>query len=349
MEAVIDAVYSAIVDIDAFDRLPSILARELNAPAGFFLYGKGSDVAVQSSYNLDLGFIEGYEEHYSQGDLWLGARLSMPTFRAMSLDRFVPTSAWLESEYFNYVVKGIGGYTSCLGVHLKSLDEEGLTIAFQRTAAQDSFGLSEERRLQTLLPHIECMDFTRRRVAPAMSRFRLADAALQMREEAILFCDHRGTVLHMNLAAERLPPRLARVSPSGWLVFRDAEAQAAWTRAAIRAAKRSISSRWRIARGGALPYEVTADPIRSDAAAILVTIHDLERRLHTCLRRAEAKFGFTPSECALAESLIRGRTIADHAALRGTASSTVRFQLRMLLEKSATRRQAELVAVIASI
>lgn len=60
-------------------------------------------------------------------------------------------------------------------------------------------------------------------------------------------------------------------------------------------------------------------------------------------------FGFTPAEARVALLLAQGRTLQQIAGEFGVSRSTVAFHLRNIFQKTRTNRQAELVAMLASV
>lgn len=58
------------------------------------------------------------------------------------------------------------------------------------------------------------------------------------------------------------------------------------------------------------------------------------------------RFGLTPAELRVASALVRGSSLAEITLEQGVARSTVAFHLRNLFDKTETRRQAELVALL---
>jgi len=60
-------------------------------------------------------------------------------------------------------------------------------------------------------------------------------------------------------------------------------------------------------------------------------------------------FDLTPSEARVARGLAAGETLEEIAANGGVAITTVRSQLRQVLEKTGCTRQAEIVALLANV
>jgi DNA-binding CsgD family transcriptional regulator len=57
-------------------------------------------------------------------------------------------------------------------------------------------------------------------------------------------------------------------------------------------------------------------------------------------------YGLTPAEARLVRRLASGRSLREVARLHAVALSTVRSQVKGVLQKTGTRRQAELVALV---
>ncbi|MDP9051848.1 MAG: hypothetical protein M3O31_14180 [Acidobacteriota bacterium] len=62
-----------------------------------------------------------------------------------------------------------------------------------------------------------------------------------------------------------------------------------------------------------------------------------------------ALYDLTPAETEIANGLLTGFSLEDIAKLRKTALTTIRSQLKTLLGKTKTRRQAELIWLLASL
>jgi DNA-binding CsgD family transcriptional regulator/PAS domain-containing protein len=60
-------------------------------------------------------------------------------------------------------------------------------------------------------------------------------------------------------------------------------------------------------------------------------------------------YGLTPAEGRLAAALLAGKTPGEHATAAGVSIATVRTQMHAVLAKTGTRRQSELVCLLANI
>jgi DNA-binding CsgD family transcriptional regulator len=83
---------------------------------------------------------------------------------------------------------------------------------------------------------------------------------------------------------------------------------------------------------------------QNPAALILIT--DLDSRPELLGKRLAELFGLTPAEACLAVALAGGKRLEDVAEERGVRMPTLRTQLRAILDKTGTRRQADLMRLI---
>ena len=86
----------------------------------------------------------------------------------------------------------------------------------------------------------------------------------------------------------------------------------------------------------------------TDAHTVLILV-DLDGSPLPSPAALQTMFGLTAAEAQLALAIARGETPAGVARTRGVALATVRSQLASVLGKTQTRRQAELVALLARV
>jgi DNA-binding CsgD family transcriptional regulator len=107
-----------------------------------------------------------------------------------------------------------------------------------------------------------------------------------------------------------------------------------------------------IPRASRRPLGLVVHPLRPpnvmrtrghDGARAIVVVHDPDARPRvdpTLIARVHA---LTPTEAELAAALAEGNSLTEFAAGRGCTEATARTHLKRVLEKTGTRRQAELV------
>jgi DNA-binding CsgD family transcriptional regulator len=63
----------------------------------------------------------------------------------------------------------------------------------------------------------------------------------------------------------------------------------------------------------------------------------------------QSLFDLTPAEARVARGLATGESVGEIASAGGTSVSTVRTQVRGVLEKTACRRQADMIALLSGL
>ena len=180
----------------------------------------------------------------------------------------------------------------------------------------------------------------------------LLDALDRMSFGGVLL-DSEGRALMVNRAAQRL---LAQETRSGSSRGNDLE----WVRGAIKALLNRGTTRFHMSedawimvpRENQRPLALHAVPVTdadssgAHTVLILVDLHSAPEPNAAALQRM---FGLTPTEAKVAIRIARGDSPADIADELGVSVTTVRFHLSSVLAKTQTKRQAELVALLARV
>lgn len=82
------------------------------------------------------------------------------------------------------------------------------------------------------------------------------------------------------------------------------------------------------------------------APAVMVYVTDQSSRAPLSVQTLGAVYGLTPTEAQVARLLASGQRPEEIASTMGVAPTTIAFHLRNTFSKTATRRQAELVALV---
>ena len=78
-------------------------------------------------------------------------------------------------------------------------------------------------------------------------------------------------------------------------------------------------------------------------ALLMIRDPDVSTPTNNALREL---FGLTPTEAAIAAALVDGKSLQEIAAASGTTFHTVRSHLKAITQKTGTRRQSDLIALI---
>lgn len=188
----------------------------------------------------------------------------------------------------------------------------------------------------------------------------LGQRGLDHMEVGVVSTDHRGYLLYANRQAEAI------VGASGMLRVRNGFLGAAdptadgTLRAAIALAatkQRSTSLPMVDPHPGRAELFVTVSPLRDSSSAwsvlhrpaVLVLLRSRGRQRMLTGQQLVQLFRLTPAEARLARAMTLGRMPEEFATDCGLSMATVRTQLRKVFEKTGTRRQPELIRLLASI
>lgn len=185
-------------------------------------------------------------------------------------------------------------------------------------------------------------------------------AALDRLGRAVIFASGRGRVLHCNTAAERLlrrgdglrlrGGRLSAVDPAtqqqlARLLCRPQEAEpdgiAGGGRPALPVPR---ANGQRPLLLSALPLSAHASRFVAERASVMLLVTDPTVPRELALDLLPALYGFTRAEARLARALLACDGLRAAAVRAGMSYETGRWYLKVLLQKTHTRRQAELVA-----
>jgi DNA-binding CsgD family transcriptional regulator len=212
--------------------------------------------------------------------------------------------------------------------------------------------------LRLLAPHLR----RAAQIHSCLEKMRLGDAggaeALDRLARGVIVADRASKPLFVNRIAAEIMAEAdgLRIDSAGLCAARSVETAA--IRRKIAAASDPASVR---AAGGAVrvsrasirpPLAVLIAPLKAgwfvqrEPAAILL-INDPERSAPVPSAYLQQIYGLTPAEAAVTVEVLRGSGLRSAAAKLGITTSTVRTHLQRVFEKTQTRRQAELVRLIA--
>lgn len=262
----------------------------------------------------------------------------------------------LARDPFNREMIGRLGYRWEAGGVIAKIDGAPLLFTTQRRADQERFGRPELEALEALFPHFaRAAQFS---VRLAMARAEGALFAFDQMACGGILLGSKGRVLKVNACAQRTMGK--GIDIAGGRVVAANPASNAALQGIIQAA---LSSEVRLNRGRTRPMVVIerhergpliayAIPLKggirdvfNPGKAVLVLEEPEARRQVAGTALAET-FGLTPAEVRVAVALAEGKDLAAIAEEHRVSIGTIRSQLKSLMAKTDTHRQAELVTLV---
>jgi DNA-binding CsgD family transcriptional regulator len=279
-----------------------------------------------------------------------------PERRAFDFFSVMPQTQFLRSDFFNDVIRPMGGYRALLAVPFRQAGFDSFLAICRREHAPE-FSEADTRTIENIVPHVTRalriklkLDGAEMRVAAALAAFDQIDAgvaivdrelrpvALNRRLEQIVLRQDGLRLSRKRLAATD-PTAIPAVEAMLWRAGSDdARIAGAYTMLLRRPAGRppwSLTVR-RLDRQLALP----------ESGLFALLVEDLAHETGSVEPVLIAAFGLTRREAKLAAALARGDRLADAATALGITYGTARVYLKGIFLKTRTRRQAELVSVI---
>lgn len=360
LDRAVDGLFAAVLGSGDGIEAQEWLARAMNA-ASFFFYPKDAAPLVPQLPNLEAirPFITDFvndgwylrDPRASRGWPLVDAgrrvviehdiasddeRRVSPFHQELLRDHKLP---WWAAVAFD-----VDGHRWCLPIH--------------RSAVQGAFSREEARLLEPLSGRLGTLIGLAQRLGDARANGAM-DALTRLRSPAILL-DSAGRVLRANEHAERLFDADFGVM-NGRLRAGHAASDDALQTLLARAstglwtpeARTDATGKAIVSRPGRRPLLVETLPIRTgfadafSGAAALLTITDVAARPAPPERLLAEMFGLTPAEARLAAALATGAPLDDIADAFAIARETARKRLKAVFAKTATSRQAELVALLA--
>jgi DNA-binding CsgD family transcriptional regulator len=186
-------------------------------------------------------------------------------------------------------------------------------------------------------------------------------AAIDSADTAIVLLDCLGCCALVNRAAKRiLDRREGLIFAGNRLAATDPHESAGLSElirksvASERGKEAAGSETIRISRQHGKPLHLRIAPFPCERLfagsqfSAIVFIGNPDRSASLPLEILERSYGLTPAEAKLAMALFEGRRMAEIATTHHVTKETVRSQLKSVFLKTETRRQAELVSLLAS-
>jgi len=368
MGDLIDAIYDAGFDTQRWPDVCARIARRIGAQhVNLTLVPDESAFPLDEWAGIDASFAHSYAQHYGDFDPLLPQVRRWPTGTLVTDTMLRPQASHERSAFVQEWVRPQHFYTVAFANVLHEGDMAGVFGALRHETR--FFSADELDAMRALLPHLRNALRVQRHTARATVSHDEGGAApadaLDALAHGVLLVDADARILFANRAATA---QLARAnglrSEHTTLAAATAAATQALRGLIERAAGRDAQGR----TGGAMliarqppdePLQALISPLGAhrhadiahgacSGAAMLILI-DPQSSRRGVETRLVALFGLTPAEARVACEVGKGLNPKDVAEALQVLPSTVRTHLHHVFAKTATRRQAELMRLIAQI
>ena len=360
---ILDNIYQSAISPAHWEGLPRWLAEASGGGAwSVQLVRPGQSRRAEiHGCNFDPALLACYPDHYAALNPWLPQVLRMPALQLVRDQQVLQREGFFRGAFYGEFLRPQGDIHRMFGIVVSRGEAGSLVVGCNHAPGQfATVGEVGARLLTRLGPHLQRgFDLTRTTERSALgSGARLVDGlgsppacfALDARSRLVA-CDSRGEAMlargeALSLGRER---RLRFVDDAadatlGQRLSQLHEAEASTSFVVPGAGEGRILARLAPLPAEPLiaPLEVMLRPGRA-VAALFVTEPGQPGPLDRDLTQL---FDLTPAEVFVLRRLLEGLSMAEIAALREVSVNTVRNQMRSLFEKTGTRRQAELVALV---
>jgi DNA-binding CsgD family transcriptional regulator len=262
-----------------------------------------------------------------------------------------------KSKYYNDWLRP-QDFRHTMGTTLLAEDGVMLNLSLLRSAGVGSYGAREVADFKRLCRHLRRGFRVAMRLETLASRRRASFEALDHLRHGVAFLGPRDVVLHCNSAAEAIlrkgdgltvrNGRLAAVETTAHRGLRNL------LRSVAQAGESAVSaspSNLTVHRRRGRPLTVSAIRLSERGASlvserpmVMLMIAEPDSVRRPGFERIRRLYGLTPAESRLAKALLTGNGLRHAAEEAQMTYETARWYLKILFQKTGTRRQAELVA-----
>jgi len=322
---------------------------------------QSDDIPFLQQVRLDPGYLFSYDRYYSSVNVWLDNAQDFPEGTPTTSSILYPNAELPKTEWYNDWLKP-QGYFYCLSGSILEQGSLSVRLTAFRSSAQAPFSPEELQTYGRLMPHLRRACLIQRKFAELQGLQSAEAEALHRLPIGVVLFDRGGRAVFLNKAAEAIV-RQGDGFRLGGLGLCCAESPAE-TQALRKLIADAIGSTkpCQARHGGAMPLTrrssqrplcALASPVPGKAAAWLgstpgavLFLSDPDRQTGPAEELLARFYGLSPAEARLAAALAEGLSVQEHMEQRGVSQNTVKTQLKRVLAKTGTGRQAELVKLL---
>jgi DNA-binding CsgD family transcriptional regulator len=353
-ETLIDRIYECAFAPEHWPGVFDELAKIADARGGYLFTANRKVINWTASASLQLGM-----QAFVAGDFY--TRTSRPA-RALAsghagflrdYDVFTDEELAADPIYRDLLWPAGLGWCAATAIRLPTGDE--LFLCVEREHARGPVEATAIEQLDALRPHLARSALMAARLQ--LERVRAASAMLASIGLPALVFDRAGRVLVANELLER-PSDHVHWRSQARFALKDSKADALLRRAmeTLQAdgagSNRSFPVRGPDAQvaliAHVVPIRRSARDLFSQSVGVLILMPAKTPQAPS-VELVQSLFDLTAAEARVARSLTMGQTVDEIASENGVSSHTVRTQVRGVLEKTGSRRQADVIALLGGI
>jgi DNA-binding CsgD family transcriptional regulator/PAS domain-containing protein len=326
---------------------------------GFFTCSS-SNVGTQVMGHGGSGDMAGaqrlYNKSYYNTDPFRLAVLQSTRLGIIDGDELVSDAELLQSPFYKKVLEPSGlRYLTIMSMSATPRRMEAVSV----WRGPEQGRMDEEKRefLRCLMPHVQIALDVRQRLRNSERLAQSVQTLLDRTWSAAFLVTRQGRVLHFNQPARDVLAASVGVEIRKGRLCASERLDDAQLQALLQPQRGDR----RLAKGGAMrlhrrdgsgrPLHVIATPIATSELAVetnamMVLMTDPDAQICYSDSVLKGLYGLTHAETEVANAYLTGYTSEEVALLRGVSLSTVRSQLKVLLQKTGTRRQSDLLRLL---
>lgn len=319
----------------------------------------GASGAIANFHGVDPAFMDLFAQHYSQCNVWLEDATKHVAGTVVHSSALYPDAQLSRTEWHADWLRPQNLFYSSAAI-VEKRDDRSFNVTAVRSKSAGEYTPEEMQVLHTLMPHLQTAFALHRRLHRAEALAQASVAVLDGMPMGVVLLGEHAQVLHANTRAHAMAgkTRLFRLGAGQVLQAvgpaDDKELQAAMRRCV----GTGLSGHG--AAGGALqlrgldgmrlqllvtPLPRPACPFGEQTAAA-VFISDPDVTIQSLVGVLRNLYGMTLAEARLAQSLVNGMTLQEHADGLGLSVHTARTQFKSAAQKVGVGRQADFVRAI---
>lgn len=362
----IDLIYEAVLDHGLWPAAVTGIADAVGAPqVATPAFDWRSNIFSTVAPRFDPDYLAAYGQYWAFEEPVVPAAMRRPLGEIYGLGDLLPREDFAASPVFNEWWQPAGCGLAAMGANIVAEDGFTALICLWNAPGRDEFRADQYKVFEALVPHIgRAVRISRRHRCLELKSLAAAQGFDAMHEGAIL-ADARARVVIANRAAK------AYLDARDGVFLCEGRLTVNGTADALQRLVASCA-RYALTKGGPggdlhvprrhgkAPLHITVTPIRARARLLdypwagtgspvaIISLRDrdlVRRRREAGLRR---RFGLTFAEAAVANEIMRGDGRRAAAARCGISDETAKSHLKNIFGKTGTRRQAELIRVLAA-